>query len=173
MKRGQKQTGFTIVELLIVIVVIGILAAITTVAFGNIQVKSQNTTHFNAAKQAVRLVTAYKASSGTYPTMTSCVGRNFIDYDNDGVGECWDSTCNVVEKARNDFNLLIESVGRMNGEARQGFRYEGVCGTQYMTGPVYSASDTTIRYWQRGSCPEGTAVWVMSGLSQCSIGLPL
>jgi prepilin-type N-terminal cleavage/methylation domain-containing protein len=33
----QKQRGFTIVELLIVIVVIGILAAITIVAYNGIQ----------------------------------------------------------------------------------------------------------------------------------------
>ena len=37
MKRGQNINGFTIVELLIVIVVIGILAAITAVAFNGIQ----------------------------------------------------------------------------------------------------------------------------------------
>lgn len=37
----QKQTGFTIVELLIVIVVIAILAAITVVAFNGIQERSK------------------------------------------------------------------------------------------------------------------------------------
>lgn len=36
-----KKTGFTIVELLIVIVVIGILAAISTVAYGTIQERSR------------------------------------------------------------------------------------------------------------------------------------
>lgn len=37
----QKQTGFTIVELLIVIVVIGILAAITVVAYNGVQEKAR------------------------------------------------------------------------------------------------------------------------------------
>ena len=38
----KKQTGFTIVELLIVIVIIGILAAITVVAYSNIQQRANN-----------------------------------------------------------------------------------------------------------------------------------
>lgn len=38
-----KQTGFTIVELLIVIVVIGILAAITIVAYNGVQQKARDT----------------------------------------------------------------------------------------------------------------------------------
>ena len=42
-KLTQKRTGFTIVELLIVIVVIGILAAITIVAFNGIQTRAKNT----------------------------------------------------------------------------------------------------------------------------------
>lgn len=40
-KNIQKQTGFTIVELLIVIVVIGILAAITIVAYNGVQQRAR------------------------------------------------------------------------------------------------------------------------------------
>lgn len=40
MKRGHKQTGFTIVELLIVIVVIAILALITVVAFNGMRARA-------------------------------------------------------------------------------------------------------------------------------------
>ena len=45
----KDQKGFTIVELLIVIVVIGILAAITIVAFNGIQERARNTTASEAA----------------------------------------------------------------------------------------------------------------------------
>jgi prepilin-type N-terminal cleavage/methylation domain-containing protein len=58
---NRKQTGFTIVELLIVIVVIGILAAITIVAYNGIQerarVQKANTdlTSLNKAIQSARI----------------------------------------------------------------------------------------------------------------------
>ena len=42
MKRGQKQKGFTIVELLVVIVVIGVLAAISVVAYNGFQARAQD-----------------------------------------------------------------------------------------------------------------------------------
>ncbi len=52
-----KQTGFTIVELLIVIVVIGILAAITIVAFNGIQERArvqQANSELNALAKAIQ-----------------------------------------------------------------------------------------------------------------------
>jgi prepilin-type N-terminal cleavage/methylation domain-containing protein len=64
----MKQRGFTIVELLIVIVVIGILAAITVVSYTNLTAQA-NSSKAQAAAAAVRSVAeAYKASNGSYPT---------------------------------------------------------------------------------------------------------
>ncbi|RZM11724.1 MAG: prepilin-type N-terminal cleavage/methylation domain-containing protein [Pedobacter sp.] len=63
----QKQKGFTIVELLIVIVVIGILAAITIVAFNGIQTRGydgRRTSDVSNVKKALEL---YKADEGQYP----------------------------------------------------------------------------------------------------------
>ena len=54
----SKTSGFTIVELLIVIVVIGILAAISIVAYNGIQTRSQNTMHIQTVQQFHKLVTA-------------------------------------------------------------------------------------------------------------------
>lgn len=47
MKWARKQTGFTIVELLIVIVVIAILAAITIVSYNGIAKRANNTTQLS------------------------------------------------------------------------------------------------------------------------------
>lgn len=65
----KKQKGFTIVELLIVIVVIGILATLVIVTFSGIQQKARNTkrqTDINAISSHVE---AFYAANGYYPTL--------------------------------------------------------------------------------------------------------
>lgn len=59
--------GFTIVELLIVIVVIAILAAISIVAYNGIQTRAENTKTVQGVTQYVRAIKAYSASYGSYP----------------------------------------------------------------------------------------------------------
>lgn len=66
--KHKQQSGFTIVELLIVIVVIGILAAITIVAYNGIQTRARTTSITSAAQQIQKLLLAYKNTYGTYPT---------------------------------------------------------------------------------------------------------
>ena len=63
----QKQTGFTIVELLIVIVVIGILAAITIVAYNGVQQRAHNTARLVEFTNYYHLFQEYKAVNGEYP----------------------------------------------------------------------------------------------------------
>lgn len=65
----KKQTGFTIVELLIVIVVIGILAAITIVAYNGIQQKGRDVKRTSDATNIKKLLEIYKADTGTYPSV--------------------------------------------------------------------------------------------------------
>jgi len=73
--------GFTIVELLIVIVVIGILAAITIVAFNGVQQRAQNTARLSSGQQAIKLVKAYAATNGTYPSLgTTCLTLTCTNY---------------------------------------------------------------------------------------------
>jgi prepilin-type N-terminal cleavage/methylation domain-containing protein len=64
----QKTTGFTIVELLFVIVVIGILAAITIVAYNGIQSRAKSAKVQQDLKSMQRLVELYKAENGSYPS---------------------------------------------------------------------------------------------------------
>jgi len=61
LKERKKQSAFTIVELLIVIVVIGILAAITIVAFNGVQQKARNTSRVAAAQAIIKSMQMYQA----------------------------------------------------------------------------------------------------------------
>lgn len=64
----RKQEGFTIVELLIVIIVIGILAGLVIVTFTGIQQKARNTERQTDIKAIQSHIETYNAQNGRYPT---------------------------------------------------------------------------------------------------------
>lgn len=71
---GTKQRGFTIVELLIVIVVIGILAAITIVAFNGVQNRANDAAVQSDLRNAGIKVNEYIATNGSNPDNTQFYG---------------------------------------------------------------------------------------------------
>lgn len=66
----NKQSGFTIVELLIVIVIIGILAALVIVAYTGIQNRARDTQYQTDAQAIQKKAEAFAAENGNgaYPT---------------------------------------------------------------------------------------------------------
>lgn len=64
------QKGFTIVELLIVIVIIGILAAITIVAYNGIQGRTYDTAVQSDIRNLYNKSLAFYAAEGYYPAAT-------------------------------------------------------------------------------------------------------
>lgn len=62
-----KQNGFTIVELLIVIVIIAILAAITIVAYNGIQQRARYSTMQQDISSINKAILLYYADNGSYP----------------------------------------------------------------------------------------------------------
>ena len=69
MSLKTKQQGFTIVELLIVIVVIGILAALVITTFTGIQQKARNTERTTDIKAIHGQLEAYQAQYAHYPSV--------------------------------------------------------------------------------------------------------
>lgn len=67
MLKKTSQKGFTIVELLIVIVVIGILAALVLNTFNGVQARARNTERQTDTKAIASQLEAYYAEKGGYP----------------------------------------------------------------------------------------------------------
>lgn len=68
------RNGFTIVELLIVIVVIGILAAISIVAYSGIQDRAKRSQVASSASQVAKKVRMYYAEYNSYPVALADIG---------------------------------------------------------------------------------------------------
>lgn len=64
---SRRQSGFTIVELLIVIVVIAVLAAITVVAYNGVQNRARQAKAQSDIASVLRVIEAYNAEKGYYP----------------------------------------------------------------------------------------------------------
>lgn len=102
----HRNTGFTIVELLIVIVVIAILAAISVVAYNGIQSRARASAASTALAQAKKKLELYKVDNGSYPLSGSLNSAGVTDkdvayqYTSNGTTYCLTGTAgNVSYKA--------------------------------------------------------------------------
>ena len=73
----HRKSGFTIVELLIVIVVIGILAAITIVAYNGVQERARYTNARSDLRSVHAALQAYHATNGSYPVTGTTTAANW------------------------------------------------------------------------------------------------
>lgn len=74
----SKQSGFTIVELLIVIVVIGILATLVIVTFSGVQQKARDTKRETDIKALASQLEVYYANNGSYPALTDLQTNTWV-----------------------------------------------------------------------------------------------
>ena len=75
--KTKDRQGFTIVELLIVIVVIGILAALVIVTYNGIQQKARDTERKTDVNAVASHLEAYNAQNGRYPTLADVNDSTF------------------------------------------------------------------------------------------------
>lgn len=68
--------GFTIVELLVVVVVIAVLAAITIISYNGIQQRATRTKIDTSVAQVKRALEMYRAENGIYP---NACGTNGVE----------------------------------------------------------------------------------------------
>lgn len=73
--RLLRRRGFTIVESLVVIVVIGVLSSVTVVAFNGVQKRAKTTAIYTNAKQLAKAMSIYGQQAGSFPNFSmSCFG---------------------------------------------------------------------------------------------------
>jgi prepilin-type N-terminal cleavage/methylation domain-containing protein len=175
-KRGN---GFTIVELLIVIVVIAILAAITIVAYNGIQQRANNSARISNASNAVKLISVYITAYGKYPSsgayIDSCIGNGFASNNT----QCWDLTDGsptARDATLNDTELVkVGSLPKNTTPPVQISAWQAL-------GPVYSydpartvngvASPLLVRYFLDGAnqeCNLSNIVTTANGTAYTSV----
>ncbi len=92
--KNVKSSGFTIVELLIVIVVIAILAALVIVTFNGMQQRARNAQRITVAKEYQKIFNLYLQSENKYPpgsagTTGVCLGEGYpTNWDATPEGDC-------------------------------------------------------------------------------------
>lgn len=113
--------GFTIVELLIVIVVIGILAALVIVTYNGIQQKARDTERKTDVNALHGQLEAYQAQNGRYPTLANVNDSTFRSANMKGLdpGALQDPKGSaqtlIASPAANDYSYQVTPAGCDNG----------------------------------------------------------
>ena len=171
----KTKNGFTIVELLIVIVVISILASITIVAYSGIQSNARNTARLNAVKNWRTLLDSYHALHGqypavTHPTSTYCLGTDFPQ------GAGGQPRCRNIDMTDQNYSYLqsnntvlmdaLKTIGSLPRNEHGGINamagpYVTIWDTGYYITGVFEGGD--------GDCPDSlTQDWVSgTGIVLC------
>lgn len=114
---GENKQGFTIVELLIVIVVIAILAAITIVAYNGVTARAKTSKAQTDASSILKKLELYRneSSTGSYPLDTNQNWYNQSDLSGVGSEATLPSSLSVVRGDDNaadsaaDFSLVEQA----------------------------------------------------------------
>ncbi len=172
-------SGFTIVELLIVIVVIGILAAIVIVTYNGVQARATATKLTTSAKTYEGILKQYKAVNGDYPDIsaeTGCPGSTYPAATGFTAGTCGTanaiSTAYVIPALDNALKTISPT---LPDPTYKPLSYQFFAGDVMRTSrgiEFFDDSNTLYYYLPAGStCKAGTTV-ALIGATQCEIQLP-
>lgn len=141
--RGH-QHGFTIVELLIVIVIIAILAAVTIVAYNGIQQRANNSAMLTAVSQVERLIKGYVAENGQYPRLE--YGPNCATADN----VCSGWSTNQVDSNNSQLMAKLSTIGTPPKSVPKG-KYFGITYDYYPLDQARGDKPLILIYYLMGS----------------------
>ncbi|MES2630351.1 MAG: prepilin-type N-terminal cleavage/methylation domain-containing protein [Patescibacteria group bacterium] len=166
----KKQSGFTIVELLIVVVVIAILAAITIAAYNGIQNRAKQSAAQAAVEQGVKKVALwqvdYPGQSPSFAQFTDLVGTsNISKYQyTPGAGDVFCLT--ATESNTSYFASSTQTTPTAGACAGHGANGSGVI-TNMVTNP--SIEGSTATYGINAAAGSVDTSWFQNGTSSLRI----
>jgi prepilin-type N-terminal cleavage/methylation domain-containing protein len=140
----KRISGFTVVELLLVIVIIGILASITVIGYNGTQQRARAAQTVATAEQWIKGLMIYKARNGTLPAMSSCLGSGY-KYNHDGlgasgIGQCAQTSASLGVVSDSAFSTAISPY--MNGSPTPAMVSAVNSSTSWYRGLVYQVNST-------------------------------
>ena len=173
---ASRQRGFTIVELLIVIVVIAILAAITIVAYNGIQNRAVAATLQSDLNNAAKMLKLYQVDNGAYPTsidsttycptpaddrycLKASEGNSLVNYSANNAASPQTFTLNAVSSKNNAQYYISESgVAQESSDTVTIAAITGstTTGSVLTAGALTPSGATVTRQWQRSTSANGT-----------------
>ena len=157
-KRHNK--GFTIVELLIVVVIIAILATITIVVYTGIQQRSKNSAVAATVTSYVKALMLSAADKGSYPVVPTAAGCL------DGSTTCWNGTS--ASTTSNLVSALTPIMGSLPPLPQSAYNYYASYGGYYIVFTLADASNCPII---SGTIPQASSLDT-NGNRQCRVSLP-
>lgn len=166
----HKRNGFTIVELLIVIVVVGILAAITMVAFSDIRQRSRNAQIISGVDAYEKAFLQYGLINRAYPsgaTSNLCLGSGYT-------GPCVSGPAVGGQTINpNDASFDTQVATIMQGKPRIGGDIVDVGGGTMVVGAYYWNLQIFYHLYGNGrACAAGGTGSNFGSLTRCTLVLP-
>lgn len=164
------KSGFTLVELIIVIVVIGILTAISTVAYNGIQQRARNVQVLSGVNAYQKAIISYAVINSGYPAYNACLGANYPS------NQCWNGTNGTYTVNSTLDSLLSTYIG--GTKPTLSTKPLQVTATDQRLGGLYrytSATDVKIIYYLEGAnqqCMGGSTGINEMQTTQCQLVLP-
>ncbi len=165
-RASRTNNGFTIVELLIVVVVIAILATITIVSYSGITKRAQQVSILAQVDRFEKSLRMYKETYGEWPLMPATTGQHFSACLGDGytqsstmpANSCWtDADGNALWSTSSTLNTALLEFAQ--GDSKVDLHEVATSGSSRFRGILYdatnSASPTLGKYVNIWYAPDG------------------
>ncbi len=161
----QGTRGFTLIEILVVITIIGILSAVVFSALNDARARSRNATYISQVREYQKALALYYSERGSYPGSGAwgCVGTGYPG------GICWNSS------GYNESNSTSVALRTALGPYIDESKIPGPSDRTY--GPMYRTNsagyDLIVILEGEVSCPVGTKQtapeYVAAGITRCNV----